>query len=135
MNSQISLNDISPARITVAGLAAAAVWLLAPELAQAAITFGDIGQNVADSAKGVAKGITVVLPLDLAWACGAALTCTKPVKAKPASRGTMHPASLKSSLGRWLWASGNSSAPARPRCSVLIRPLVLMSLGCAKELS
>lgn len=59
MNSQISLNDISPARITVAGLAAAAVWLLAPELAQAAITFGDIGQNVADSAKGVAKGITV----------------------------------------------------------------------------
>ena len=59
MNSQISLNDISPARITVAGLAAAAVWLLAPELAQAAITFGDIGQNVADSAKGVATGITV----------------------------------------------------------------------------
>ena len=52
MNSQISLNDISPARITVAGLAAAAVWLLAPELAQAAIT-------LADSAKGVAKGITV----------------------------------------------------------------------------
>ena len=40
MNSQISLNDISPARITVAGLAAAAVWLLAPELAQAAITVG-----------------------------------------------------------------------------------------------
>lgn len=56
MNSQISLNDISPARITVAGLAAAAVWLLAPELAQAAITFGDIGQNVADSAKGITVG-------------------------------------------------------------------------------
>jgi hypothetical protein len=59
MNTQFSLNDISPARITLAGLAAAAVWLFAPELAQAAITFGDIGQNVADSAKGVAKGITV----------------------------------------------------------------------------
>ena len=45
--------------MTVASLCAAAVWLFAPELAQAAVTFGDIGHNVADSAKGVAKGITV----------------------------------------------------------------------------
>ena len=59
MNTRFSLNDISPVRMTVAGLAAAAIWLFAPELAQAAVTFGDIGQNVADSAKGVAKGITV----------------------------------------------------------------------------
>ncbi|WP_278593735.1 hypothetical protein [Bilophila wadsworthia] len=59
MNTRFSLNNISPVRITVAGLAVAAVWLLTPELVQAAVTFGDIGQNVADSAKGVAKGITV----------------------------------------------------------------------------
>ena len=59
MNIHFSLSDISPVRMTVAGLTAAAVWLFAPELAQAAVTFGDIGQNVADSAKGVAKGITV----------------------------------------------------------------------------
>ena len=59
MNTRFSLNNISPVRIPVAGLAVAAVWLLTPELVQAAVTFGDIGQNVADSAKGVAKGITV----------------------------------------------------------------------------
>ena len=39
-------------RMTVASLCAAAVWLFAPELAHAAVTFGDIGHNVADSAKG-----------------------------------------------------------------------------------
>ena len=60
MNIRFSLDNISPVRITVAGLAVAAVWLLTPELVQAAVTFGDIGQNVADSAKGVAKGVTMV---------------------------------------------------------------------------
>ena len=59
MNTQFSLASVSPVRMTVASLCAAAVWLFAPELAQAAVTFGDIGHNVADSAKGVAKGITV----------------------------------------------------------------------------
>lgn len=59
MKNCFSLTAVSPVRLTVAGMCAAAVWLFAPELAQAAITFGDIGQNVADSAKGVAKGITV----------------------------------------------------------------------------
>ena len=59
MNTRFSLTSVSPVRLTAAALAAAAVWLFAPELAQAAVTFGDIGQNVADSAKGVAKGITV----------------------------------------------------------------------------
>lgn len=51
--------SISPLRWTAAFLGMAAVWLLAPELAQAAVTFGEIGQNVAENAKGVAKGITL----------------------------------------------------------------------------
>ena len=59
MKTSFSLEAVSPVRFTAAALAAAAVWLLAPEMALAAVTFGDIGQNVADSAKGVAKGITV----------------------------------------------------------------------------
>lgn len=59
MNRHFPAFPVSPVRLTAAALAAAAVWLFAPELAQAAVTFGDIGQNVADSAKGVAKGITV----------------------------------------------------------------------------
>ena len=59
MNTCFSTSSLSPGRVTVATLCAAAVWLFAPELAQAAITFGEIGQNVADSAKGVAKGITL----------------------------------------------------------------------------
>ena len=40
-------------------MALAAVYLYWPVLAQAAISFGDIGNNVADSAKGIAKGITL----------------------------------------------------------------------------
>jgi hypothetical protein len=49
----------SPVRITVAAIGIAAAWLFAPELAQAAVAFGEIGQNVAENAKGVAKGITM----------------------------------------------------------------------------
>ena len=60
MDSRFYFTSVSPMRLTAAVLAAAAVWLFAPELAQAAVTFGDIGQNVADSAKGVAKGVTMV---------------------------------------------------------------------------
>jgi hypothetical protein len=53
------LTSASPARLTVTALGITAVWLLAPEIAQAAVAFGEIGQNVAENAKGVAKGITM----------------------------------------------------------------------------
>ena len=46
-------------RFTVACMGMAAVWLFAPEIVQAAVTFGEIGQNIADNSKGVAKGITM----------------------------------------------------------------------------
>ena len=59
MKTSFSIEAVSPVRFTAAALAAAAVWLFVPELALAAVTFGDIGQNVADSAKGVAKGVTM----------------------------------------------------------------------------
>ena len=59
MKTCFSLEAVSPVRFTAAALSAAAVWLLVPELALAAVTFGDIDQNVADSAKGVAKGVTM----------------------------------------------------------------------------
>lgn len=56
---QFRLDDISPVRLTVACVGCAAVWLFSPEIVQAAVTFGEIGQNVADNAKGVAKGVTM----------------------------------------------------------------------------
>ena len=46
-------------RITGAFIGCAAIWLCGPELAQAAVTFGEMGQNVAENAKGVAKGVTL----------------------------------------------------------------------------
>lgn len=58
MNNNL-LAGISPARWAAFCLGAAAVWLFAPELAHAAVAFGEIGQNVAENAKGVAKGITM----------------------------------------------------------------------------
>lgn len=45
--------------ICAVGLGAAAVYLFAPELAAAAVSFGEMGTNVADNSKGVAKGITM----------------------------------------------------------------------------
>jgi len=51
--------SVSPLRFTAAFMGMAAVWLFAPEIAQAAVTFGEIGQNVADNSKGIAKGITM----------------------------------------------------------------------------
>lgn len=51
--------SVSPVRFTAACMGMAAVWLFAPEIAQAAVTFGEIGQNIADNSKGVAKGITM----------------------------------------------------------------------------
>jgi len=46
-------------RLTVAVLSTASVYLLTPEIAHAAVAFGDIGRNIAENAKGVALGITV----------------------------------------------------------------------------
>lgn len=51
--------SVSPLRLTAVFMGMAAVWLFAPEIVQAAVTFGEIGQNVADNSKGVAKGITM----------------------------------------------------------------------------
>ena len=50
INHQLS---ISPLRCTAAVIGVAAVWLLMPEIVQAAVTFGEIGENVAENAKGV----------------------------------------------------------------------------------
>ena len=60
INHQLS---ISPLRCTAAVIGVAAVWLLMPEIVQAAVTFGEIGENVAENAKGVAKGVD--LPVDV----------------------------------------------------------------------
>lgn len=57
--NQSVLSDISSVRLSIFFMAITAIYLFAPELAQAAIGFGEIGQNVADNAKGVAKGITM----------------------------------------------------------------------------
>lgn len=48
----------SPWRLTAVAIGCGAVWLWCPDLAQAAVTFGEMGQNVAENAKGVAKGVT-----------------------------------------------------------------------------
>lgn len=49
---------ISPWRVTAVVLGCCAVWLCGPDIAQAAVTFGEMGQNVSENAKGVAKGVT-----------------------------------------------------------------------------
>ena len=59
MNIIRNTASVSPVRFTVACMGMAAVWLFAPEIVQAAVTFGEIGQNVADNSKGVARGITM----------------------------------------------------------------------------
>lgn len=59
MENRIKDSSVSATRITAAFLGMAAIWLLGPEIAQAAVTFGEMGQNVAENAKGVAKGITM----------------------------------------------------------------------------
>ena len=50
---------VSPLSVAAVFTGMAAVWLFTPEIINAAVTFGEIGQNVAESAKGVAKGITL----------------------------------------------------------------------------
>ena len=59
MNDIYSTTSISPLRWAVTFIGIAAVWLLMPELVQAAISIGEIGNNVAENSKGVAKGITM----------------------------------------------------------------------------
>ena len=59
MSTLLSTTSVDPLRWTVAFIGIAAVWLFAPEIVHAAVTFGEIGQNVAENAKGVAKGITL----------------------------------------------------------------------------
>lgn len=49
---------ISPWRVTAVALGCCAAWMFGPEIAQAAVTFGEMGQNVSENAKGVAKGVT-----------------------------------------------------------------------------
>lgn len=46
-------------RLALAAIGMAAVYLFTPEIIQAAVAFGEIGNNVADNSKGVAKGITM----------------------------------------------------------------------------
>jgi len=58
MKYPINDSSVSPVRVTAAFLGMAAICLLGPEIVQAAVTFGEMGQNVAENAKGVAKGIT-----------------------------------------------------------------------------
>ena len=59
MNTLKNTFSVSPVRFTVACMGMAAVWLFAPEIVHAAVTFGEIGQNIADNSKGVARGITM----------------------------------------------------------------------------
>lgn len=59
MNTIKNTFSASSVRFTVACMGMAAVWLFAPEIVQAAVTFGEIGQNIADNSKGVARGITM----------------------------------------------------------------------------
>ena len=59
MNTIKNTFSVSPVRFTVACMGMAAVWLFAPEIVHAAVTFGEIGQNIADNSKGVARGITM----------------------------------------------------------------------------
>ena len=56
INHQLS---ISPLRCTAADIGDAAVRLLMPEIVQAAVTIGELGENEAENAKGVAKGVTL----------------------------------------------------------------------------
>ena len=53
-NTPISLN-----RLVGFFIASFAIHFFLPEIVQAAVTFGEIGQNVAENSKGVAKGITL----------------------------------------------------------------------------
>ena len=71
MNTIKNTFSVSPVRFTVACMGMAAIWLFAPEIVQAAVTFGEIGQNIADNSKGVARASRWrVMPPERAWAYG-----------------------------------------------------------------
>jgi len=59
MKTQNFITDTPAFWAAVTTIAITAIWVFAPVIAQAAVAFGEIGQNVADNAKGVAKGITM----------------------------------------------------------------------------
>lgn len=59
MKHNCSLWKPSSLRLSLLMLGAGAAFLLAPDAADAAITAGEMGLNIADNAKGVAKGITM----------------------------------------------------------------------------
>ena len=59
MNCNTHFSSVSPLRITAVCVCIGAAWVFAPHIAHAAVAFGEIGQNVAENAKGVAKGITM----------------------------------------------------------------------------
>lgn len=58
-HNNFTISSISPVRLTIFFIAIFTIYLFAPELAEAAIGFGEMGENVAENAKGVAKGITM----------------------------------------------------------------------------
>lgn len=72
MNIVKNTFSVSPLRFTSVFMGMAAVWLFAPEIVHAAVTFGEMGENVADNAKGVAKGITLA-----GYAAGAGMEVRK----------------------------------------------------------
>jgi uncharacterized membrane protein len=51
------LTGLSPLRVSMAFIAMFACILYAPQIVMAAVALGEIGQNVAQNAKGAAKGI------------------------------------------------------------------------------
>ena len=59
MKQKFSFLKSSSLRLSWLMFGAAAAVLLAPDAADAAITAGEMGFNIADNAKGVAKGITM----------------------------------------------------------------------------
>ena len=59
MNIVKNTFSISPLRFTAVFMGMADVWLFAPEVVHAAVTFCEMGESMADNAKGVAKAITL----------------------------------------------------------------------------
>lgn len=56
---KFTLKTVLPWQVTAVALGCCAIWLFGPEIAQAAVTFGEMGENVAENAKGVAKGVAL----------------------------------------------------------------------------
>ena len=81
MKDHHRINTSSPPRLAAACLGAACIWFFAPEIVQAAVTFGEMGQNVAENAKGVARGVTMA-----GYAAGATMGVFGGVECYKASR-------------------------------------------------